>query len=197
MDHLNSYSDISSAIRSAADGDENAFVHVWSEYQPRLARFVTALVSTDDVPDLTSAVWVDVVRRLDTFVGGEPEFRAWLFTLARHRAIDLYRHRSRHPEDLQAEIDDRLLLETSDDPEVELDTHESTDDVIELIGTLPPSEAEVVLLRVVADLDIAAVAGIVGKRSSTVRVLSHRGLERLRKNLERRDVAPKVQVCRR
>ncbi len=125
-------------------------------------------------------MWVDVVRRLDRFTGGEAEFRAWLFTLARRRAIDLYRNRSRRREDLWAEIDESVAAAALGDPEFELDNRESTEAILELIGTLPRSEAEVVLLRVVADLDVATIAGIVGKRAGTVRVLSHRGIERLR-----------------
>jgi RNA polymerase sigma-70 factor (ECF subfamily) len=37
----------------------------------------------------------------------------------------------------------------------------------------------VVLLRVVAGLDVADVADVLGKRPGTVRVLAHRGLRRL------------------
>jgi RNA polymerase sigma-70 factor (ECF subfamily) len=177
-------SDMTSAIRAAVEGDEDAFVQVWSEYQPRLLRFVTPLVDADDAADLTSAVWVDIVRRLHEFVGGDAEFRAWLFTLARRRAIDRYRFRSRHPEELLAVVDDRLLETAPEEPEVELETREATGDIIALIKTLPRSEAEVVLLRVVADLDVPTVARIVRKRAGTVRVLSHRGINRLRSAVE-------------
>lgn len=180
MDHLTSGSDVASVIRAAANGDEEAFVVLWRSYQPRLLRFLNPLVPPDDTADLASTVWVDVVRRLDRFTGGEAEFRAWLFTLARRRAIDLYRNRSRRREDLWAEIDESVAAAALGDPEFELDNRESTEAILELIGTLPRSEAEVVLLRVVADLDVATIAGIVGKRAGTVRVLSHRGIERLR-----------------
>jgi RNA polymerase sigma-70 factor (ECF subfamily) len=50
---------------------------------------------------------------------------------------------------------------------------------VALIATLPPGQAEVVLLRVVAGLDVAQVAAITGKRPGNVRVLTHRALRRL------------------
>ncbi len=182
--------DISVVIEAAVSGDEDAFVFLWRTYQPMLLRFLRSQVAAEDTFDVTSAVWIDVVRRLHEFVGGEGEFRAWVFTLARRRAIDLHRYRSRHPEDLQAEVDDRLLDEATDGPEAELDSREATDAIRALIETLPRSEAEVVLLRVVADLDVPTVAGIVGKRTGTVRVLSHRGIQRLRSAMAHRELSP-------
>ena len=53
------------------------------------------------------------------------------------------------------------------------------------IATLPPDQAEVVLLRVVAGLDVAEVATIVGKKAGAVRVLQHRALKRLSRRLMR------------
>jgi RNA polymerase sigma-70 factor (ECF subfamily) len=48
-----------------------------------------------------------------------------------------------------------------------------------LVRTLPPDQAEVILLRVVAGMDNTQVAGLLGKTPGAVRVLSHRGLRRL------------------
>lgn len=184
--------DLSAALRAASLGDEEAFVAVWRAYQPRLLRFLGALVSTDDVADIASVVWTEIVRRFDTFDGDEADFRSWLFTLARRRAIDHHRRRDRRPEELRAVVGDGPAPGGTPEPESILDDEESTETIIALIGTLPRSEAEVVLLRVVADLDVPTTAGIVGKRPGTVRVLSHRGIERLRSALVGRRPVPLV-----
>jgi RNA polymerase sigma-70 factor (ECF subfamily) len=47
------------------------------------------------------------------------------------------------------------------------------------VRTLPPSRAEVILLRVVAGLDSTQIAQLLGKTPGAVRVLAHRGLRRL------------------
>ena len=60
----------------------------------------------------------------------------------------------------------------------------STEQAVALIGSLPVDQAEVLLLRVVADLDVATVAAILGKRPGAVRVLAHRGLRRLAERLD-------------
>ncbi len=61
----------------------------------------------------------------------------------------------------------------------------STRAALAVIGQLPHDQAEVVLLRVVAGLDVEQVARVVGKRPGAVRVLAHRGLRRLAERLER------------
>ncbi|MGH9055101.1 MAG: RNA polymerase sigma factor [Acidimicrobiales bacterium] len=48
---------------------------------------------------------------------------------------------------------------------------------------LTPAQAEVVLLRVLADLDVGQVAAIVGRRPGAVRVLQHKALQRLAKSI--------------
>ncbi len=48
-----------------------------------------------------------------------------------------------------------------------------------IVACLPPDQADVVLLRLVAGLDVDQVARILGKQQGTVRVLQHRALRRL------------------
>jgi RNA polymerase sigma-70 factor (ECF subfamily) len=55
----------------------------------------------------------------------------------------------------------------------------STEQALALVASLPPEQAEMVALRVVAGLDVSAVAQIVGKSPGAVRVSVHRGLRAL------------------
>jgi RNA polymerase sigma-70 factor, ECF subfamily len=55
----------------------------------------------------------------------------------------------------------------------------STERAIALVSQLPPQQAEVIMLRVVAGLDTETVAQIVGRSPGAVRVAAHRGLKKL------------------
>ena len=59
-----------------------------------------------------------------------------------------------------------------------------------LVGCLPADQAEIVLLRVLGDLDVADVAEIVGKSKGAVRVSQHRALQRLQRTWRRKVVTP-------
>lgn len=154
-----------------------AFARLWRDSQPFLLRYLR-VVAREAAEDLAAEVWLDVARRLPRFRGGEPEFRGWLFTLARRRMLNWRRSAARHPERLTGDVAD-LDRPAADDPAAAaLDTL-STEAALELIATLPPLQAEVIALKVVAGLDVAQVARITGKRPGAVRVAAHRGLRTL------------------
>lgn len=175
--------DFDDVIARARSGDEAAFVALFRTFQPLLLRYLRG-VARDMSDDLASDVWLDVVRGLGSFSGDETGFRGWLFTIAQRRVVDMRRARTRRPEVTFAEPPDDA---TAPDAAWEADQVFSTDRAVALIGELPIEQAEVVLLRVVAGLDVSAVADIVGRRPATVRVQSHRGLRRLAAILGERD----------
>jgi RNA polymerase sigma-70 factor (ECF subfamily) len=59
-----------------------------------------------------------------------------------------------------------------------------TDWALTLIATLPRDQAEAVMLRVVAGLDVKQAAAVLGKRPGAVRIAAMRGLRRLADNRE-------------
>ena len=55
---------------------------------------------------------------------------------------------------------------------------------------LPPDQAEVVLLRVLGELEVEQVADIVGKSKGAVRIAQHRALQRLQQAFAEKAVTP-------
>jgi RNA polymerase sigma-70 factor, ECF subfamily len=168
--------DLDGALVLARSGDEAGFLELWRELQPRLLRYLRVL-GCDDADDVASETWLQVVRDLDRFHGSADDFRRWLFTVGRHRAIDaarsLVRHRARMlPADTDFLVDGHLV-------EDQVLDRLSVQDAIRLLARLPPEQADAVALRVIAGLDTAAVAGILGKSPGAVRVALHRGLRTL------------------
>ena len=123
------------------------------------------------------------MRLLGRFRGAEPAFRAWVFLIARHRAIDWRRlaaRRQTEPVPVAALVDSGRLMTRRPCASEAI----STQAAITLIASLPIDQAEVIMLRVVAGLEVARVAELVGRRPGTVRVLAHRGLRRLAERLD-------------
>jgi len=168
-------------------GDGGAFARLWREMHPPLLRYLR-LSTGDTAEDLASEVWLEVARRIGRFRGGEPEFRGWLFTLARRRLIDQRRYETRHPE-LPTGDDARLDGPAADDTMAAALEDISTEAALAFIATLPRDQAEIVLLRVVVGLDATQVAKIVGKSPGAVRIAAHRGLRTLTARLGGADAA--------
>ncbi len=168
--------DLGGALARAQSGDEAGFLELWRQLQPRLLRYLRILNCTD-ADDVASETWLQVVRDLPKFRGGDEDFRRWLFTVGRHRAIDDARARKRRPtvpmpETIAALADDDLV-------EDQVLHSLSVRNAVRLLAALPVEQADAVALRVLAGLDTSAVAGMLGKSPGAVRVALHRGLRTL------------------
>jgi DNA-directed RNA polymerase specialized sigma24 family protein len=76
------------------------------------------------------------------------------------------------------------MMPASNNVESEAEENAATGAAVLIIAKLPPDQAEAVMLRTVAGLDVSAVAKIMMRTPGSVRVLCHRGLRRLETALE-------------
>jgi RNA polymerase sigma-70 factor (ECF subfamily) len=169
-------------LESARAGDEAAFARLYRAVQPGLLRYLTALVGRD-AEDVASEAWSHACRGLGNFRGDIDGFRGWLATIARHRAIDHLRAQGRRPADPVPtdELHDRPADRGTED--VAFETL-STTAAIEIIKSLPPDQAEAVLLRAVMGLDAKTAGHVLGKRAGAVRAAAFRGLQNLAARFE-------------
>jgi RNA polymerase sigma-70 factor, ECF subfamily len=173
--------DFAAVLSGAQHGDEAAFSRLWLDTNPVLLRYLRVIASQAS-DDVAADTWVQVVRGLRRFRGDEAAWRAWVFTTARRRVIDASRRRSRRREEPLDAVPVALLPLTTDAADQAMERL-GTRRAISLLAGLPPAQAEVILLRVVAGLDNDAVARLVGRSPGAVRVAAHRGLRRLAQQL--------------
>lgn len=167
------------ALSRARAGDEAGFLLLWDALQPRLLRYLQ-VVGCDDVEDVAGETWLQVVRDLPKFKrDSADEFRAWLFTIARHRAIDAARSRKRFLDRILAAGPAQPTVTTGNPVEDEVLLQLSTQQAIAMVAALSKDQAEVVALRVIAGLNTEAVARLLRKSPGAVRIALHRGLRSL------------------
>jgi len=162
----------------ARSGDQAAFSEIFDRTQPALLRYLRAL-APGAAEDVASDTWLSVVRDLRSFTGDEKAFRAWVLTIGRHRMVDAHRADVRRlavpVAEPHAASDEAVAPDTADLVVERAETRRA----LALIATLPPDQAEAILLRVVAGLEVGQVAQIMGRSPGAVRVLTHRGLKTL------------------
>jgi RNA polymerase sigma-70 factor (ECF subfamily) len=174
--------DLAAAVADAQHGSPDAFRALYRDTQPRLLRYLHALVG-DDAEDIASETWLHVTRDLHTFHGDYDGFRGWVATIARHRALDHLRRRSRRPPSVPVPAEDLAGLPAPDDTAARALDAVATHAAVRLIATLPPDQAEAVLLRAVVGLDATTAAQVLGKRPGAVRTAAYRGLRTLARHL--------------
>ncbi len=172
--------DFRGTVKAAQRGDQEAFANLWREFQPGLLRYLR-IKASPVAEDLAADIWLRILRALPTFEGDESGFRGWLYTTARNRITDWYRSGERRTDAI--EHSSLAILPAPNNVEDEVAEHSATDRAIALIGELPPDQAEAVMLRIVAGMDVSRVAAIMDRTPGSVRVLCHRGLRRLEQQL--------------
>ena len=169
--------DFGERLAAAKAGDEAAFVELFRAVQPTLLRYLSTLGGSL-AEDAAADTWVSVVRGLHRFEGDAAGWKSWVLSIGHARLRDAQRraYRDPVPVDTDAELADRP---GPDDVPAAVGELVTTEAALRLIGRLPRDQAEAVLLRHVAGLDVADAAEVLGKRPGAVRVATHRGLKKL------------------
>jgi RNA polymerase sigma-70 factor (ECF subfamily) len=184
--------DFAVVLADAQGGSEDQFAVLWRDANPALLRYLRVL-APENAEDIAAETWVNVIRGLPRFIGDEAAWRAWLFTTARRRLIDQARLRKRHPAEPLEGVSAAEMPRTPDAAQIALENL-ATESAIALLSQLPPPQAEVIMLRVVAGLDTDAVAELLGKTPGNIRVMAHRGLKKLEDLLGRAGVTSRAGV---
>ncbi len=161
--------DLDQLVEEAVRGSDSAFTLLWRNFQPRMVRYLAMF--TNEPEDLCSEVWIKIATSIKSFQGDSQAFKGWIYTIARNAATDLARKKQRSG--ISAELNEADWI----------GENSTMVEVMDLVKRLPKEYAEIIMLRVVADLDASEVAEIVGKTQGNVRVLTHRGLKQLHEML--------------
>ncbi|MBP8857757.1 MAG: sigma-70 family RNA polymerase sigma factor [Anaerolineaceae bacterium] len=173
------------AIRAASRGDPDAVAHLYELYQPGIFRFLYYRTGSKlFAEDLTSEVFLRMVRSMSGFQPGRGTFAAWLYQIARRVLYDWYRSNAAHP---LVE-----LAETHPDPapQPEEAASKNLDHAVlaEAIQSLSAEQQDVVILRFINGLSLEMTAEAIHRSIDAVKGLQSRGLQKLREVLMERGV---------
>jgi RNA polymerase sigma factor (sigma-70 family) len=169
-------------LTAAQAGAGWAFEVLYRDLSPVVTGYLR-LHGAVEPDDLASETFIGVFTGLAGFSGDEEALRSWVFTIAHRRLIDDWRKRSRRPQVTDDESD--LALLPGGDAEDDALMRVGTEDVHRMCAGLPDDQRSVLLLRVLADLTVEQVAGVMGRSVGSVKALQRRGLRTLRDRLEK------------
>jgi RNA polymerase sigma-70 factor (ECF subfamily) len=159
-------------IEAARAGDEWALTALYRGLHAKLLRYLIAH-EPELADDIASEVWLDVAAGLDDFSGDERDFRAWLFTIGRHRLADARR---------KVERDEGRLMPTDGVRDVVATLADSDRGIraaLRRVAGLPHEDADVFLLRVVGGFTADEVAILIQRSTATVRSRQERAIRGL------------------
>jgi RNA polymerase sigma factor (sigma-70 family) len=144
------------------------------EHRDSLARFLAATVGPQEADDCLQETLIAALRAYPRLRAGS-NVRAWLFTIARNKALDEHRARVRRPVPV-AEAPERgggsVALAGAPD-----------EDLWSAVRELPPKQRAAVVLRYVNDFSHREVATVLDCSEEAARRSLHEGLARLRREM--------------
>ena len=166
-------------VERAQSGDALAIEQLYLEHFDRIYSFLALSVGNrHDAEDLTVQTFVRMIESIERFRWQSVPFSAWLFRIARNLAIDHFRAANRwHPE---ADVPEQRGAE---EPSAEESALKSLGraTMLQMIGSLPSEQRQVLILKFLFSFANAEVATIIGKTEGAVKALQHRALTALQR----------------
>ena len=166
----------SALIAAARQGDREAISELYEAHVQAIFRYIAYRVESDVVAeDLTSEVFLRVVRNIATYQDTGAPFAAWLYRIAANLLTEHYRQKRHTSPDALPE--DLVTDET--DPFGRTAQAAERDILRGALKTLSPDFQTLLILRFMEGLPIAEVAAALAKSEGAVRVMQHRALKAL------------------
>jgi RNA polymerase sigma-70 factor (ECF subfamily) len=165
--------------RAASAGDVEAVGRLYDQLVGPIYRYIAVRVrSREDAEDLTHLVFERIVTALPRYRHDGKPFAAWAFRIARNAVIDhLRRTRRTEPLDVIPERDD------TGGPDAVSLREEEIRELRAAILRLTPDQREALILRYAGGLSADEPAQVMGRRAGTIRGLTFRAIEALRRQL--------------
>jgi RNA polymerase sigma-70 factor (ECF subfamily) len=173
-------------VTRAKDGDSAALEALCARHAPRVERLARHLLrDPEDARDAAQESLAKLCVRLRQF-RGESQFSTWLHRLVVNTCRDAAdRRRSRAHDPLPEE----LGAAVEHDPARGVRMSELRRELCDSLANISPEQAQVIVLKDAYDFTFEEIAAAAGMPVGTAKCHAHRGRNRLRERLEKRDVA--------
>ncbi len=181
----------SQLLEQANQHDPRALAEIYDRYAESIYRYLFRYVGdAEQAEDLTSEVFLTLVRVAGTSKAPRDHLRGWLYRVAHNRATDSFRWQTKNATlslDEQPYLESDLAsLSDKDLPTAALEKRQSQQQLRMAIRQLTPDQQRVILLRFGESLKVKEVGQLMGKSEAAIKVLQYRAIRRLRKLLRGR-----------
>jgi RNA polymerase sigma-70 factor (ECF subfamily) len=173
----------------AAQADPARFEALYRKYLAQVYSYAFyELHDHHEAEDATERTFLAALANLPRFEeraqpadgDGASTFRVWLLQIARNAIAERQRHQRRHretPLDVAADVVDPL------DVEATAVRNEATTAAVRAVSKLPADRRRALILRFVDEMSTREIAGVLGRSEGAVRVLIHRALRAVAREL--------------
>lgn len=176
---LNRTDEIDGDLIQNAKQDPEAFGIIYHRYVQSVYKyFYHRTWNQHEAEDLTAQTFLAALEGLARY-HDNGHFSAWLFSIARRKAADHFRTKTKQP---VVDISDEIPVES--DFLKDIVQSEKLTKIARLFNDLPEKDKELIRLRFVADLSFAEIGRILHRKEGTTKKALYRIVNRLKSKLE-------------
>lgn len=165
-------------IEAAQAGDLDALGALYDSHINQVYRYVLArLGNVHDAEDVAEEIFLKMLAGLPSYRWRKVPFAAWLMRIARNEVVSFARRNGRRARD--TELSEEVADRGDGDPAEATERLLALEDLRRAVALLPEAQREVIILRFAAGLSVADTARTLGKQENNVKVLQHKGMQRL------------------
>lgn len=180
-------------VRRCLAGDSSAYGGLVDRYQrPIYGLALRILGEQGPAEEITQETFIRAYTKLSTF-DQKRKFSSWLFRIAHNASIDELRRRRLRtvpietgPDDERVDLLQVLAEQKSADPERRASASALQADIEDVIASLRPEYAEVMVLRFIEDLSYDEIVEVMDLPLGTVKTYIHRARRQAANELSRR-----------
>ncbi|SDJ04482.1 RNA polymerase sigma factor SigX [Natribacillus halophilus] len=165
---------------------DRTFDHLYEHYHQSIYQFIFYMVRDRHVAEeLVQDVYIKVLGSYETFDGKSSE-KTWLFSIAKHLAIDYIRRENRQKRKWFGTVVSNDNVDARDPaplPEEVTVANDEVRAVYEALGTCSLAHRQVLILRFIESLSVKETATALGWSESKVKTTQHRALQQVKKKL--------------
>lgn len=158
------------------------FEEIYDQYIEKIYRFIFLKVNTQEIAeDLTSEVFLRCWKAYQASSNEIQNIQAFLYQIARNLVIDHYRAKGKAQ---FVSIDETPIIDPSSGIEEKSFISSDLNNIKFALSKINDDYKEVIVWHYVDDLPIVEIAKILNKSEGAVRVMLHRALECLKKEVK-------------
>jgi RNA polymerase sigma-70 factor, ECF subfamily len=163
--------EIEALVVRVKEGDGEAFAVIYDILVDYIYRYVYYRVDKSDAEDLVEMVFLKVWENIGKYKPKKRAFTAWVFRIAHNLVVDYYRSAK-----------DRAYKREHNP--IRVTEHSMNIDVLKkAMGKLKKNYQEIILHKFINELSNPEIARILKKSEGSLRILQHRALSALKKEL--------------
>lgn len=181
-------------IQKFLDGDDSIFPEIFGKYQNKIYYLAVNILHNEaDSEEAIQNTFIEVIANRSA-LRDVRAFNVWLYRIAYHNTLDIYRKNKRGA----FTKDGESIIENYSDKKGDSGDAVRKKTILEAvqkeIDELPEDMREVCLLRFVGECSIEEIADIMGVPVGTVKSRLHRAKKQLKTGLSNRQVTPAVYL---